>query len=101
MRREGTSSPTVPPPPLPLDTHSEERRGGRQQWKVDKIYEIISWEENGRGLERRVRNGSQGSQGGEVGKGGAEEQVGRGKRGEGVRRVRGRDKIGWWEEERN
>ena len=26
VRREGTSSPTVPPPPLPLDTHSEEER---------------------------------------------------------------------------
>ena len=26
MRREGASSPTVPPPPLPLDTHSEEER---------------------------------------------------------------------------
>ena len=26
MRREGTSSSTVPPPPLPLDTHSEEER---------------------------------------------------------------------------
>ena len=26
VRREGASSPTVPPPPLPLDTHSEEER---------------------------------------------------------------------------
>ena len=26
VRREGTRSPTVPPPPLPLDTHSEEER---------------------------------------------------------------------------
>lgn len=27
VRREGASSPTVPPPPLHLDTHSEEERG--------------------------------------------------------------------------
>ena len=26
MRTEGGSSPTVPPPPLPLDTHPEEDR---------------------------------------------------------------------------
>ena len=26
MRREGASSPIFPPPPLPLDTHSEEER---------------------------------------------------------------------------
>ena len=26
VRREGASFPTVPPPPLPLDTHSEEER---------------------------------------------------------------------------
>ena len=26
MRREGASSPPVPPPSLPLDTHSEEER---------------------------------------------------------------------------
>ena len=26
VRREGASSPTVPPPPLPLDTHAEEER---------------------------------------------------------------------------
>ena len=26
VRKEGASFPTFPPPPLPLDTHSEERR---------------------------------------------------------------------------
>ena len=26
VRREGASSPTVPPPPLPLDTHSEKEK---------------------------------------------------------------------------
>ena len=26
VRREGTSSPTVPPLPIPLDTHSEEEK---------------------------------------------------------------------------
>ena len=35
MRREGASSPTVPPPPLPLDTHSEEER--RDTKVEDKI----------------------------------------------------------------
>ena len=32
VRREGVSSPTVPPPPLPQDTHSEEER---KQTKVE------------------------------------------------------------------
>ena len=55
---------------------------------------MISWEENGRGLERRwgsIRNGKRkGVMGGmgEVKKGGLEDQVGRGERGgDGVRRV--------------
>ena len=37
VRREGASSPIFPPPPLPLDTHSEEER--RETKVEDKIKE--------------------------------------------------------------
>ena len=47
MRREGASSPTVPPPPLPLDTHSEEER---RETKVEGNMKYL------RGLSIHVRS---------------------------------------------
>ena len=54
VRREGASSPTVPPPPLPLDTHSEEeRRDTKVKFILDKsCIKLLSytseWRERGR-----------------------------------------------------
>ena len=48
VRREGASSPTVPPPPLPLDTHSEEER--RRETKVEGNMKYLS------GLSIHVRS---------------------------------------------
>ena len=51
MRREGASSPTVPPPPLPLDTHSEEeRRDGKEVKEANEGVHKRSWGEVGGGV---------------------------------------------------
>ena len=55
VRREGASSPTVAPPPLPLDTHSEEER--RRETTVEGNMKYLD------GLSIHVRSAVEGGMG--------------------------------------